>query len=336
LKKVAIVIPVKEVNDYIRESLPYIEKLDYDKKFLEVIVLPDNDDRLTGDFTFKLRVIPTGHIHPGEKRDIGIKNTDAEIVAFIDDDVYPDDRWIGKAVEIFEEEAGVGAVCGPAVTPEHDSFLQKVSGAIYTSYLGGGGYRYRYMPEQPRIVDDYPSCNLIIRKDVLTKIGGFNTDFWPGEDTVICLKIVKDLMMKIEYHPEVLVFHHRRKFFSGHIRQVKSYALHRGYFVKKFPETSFRLTYFIPTFFDLYLISLTLLFLLMKGAPMFWFLPLILYGVLLIIDGIKTMNPFLGIMTMIGIFCTHIFYGIYFILGLLSNKLKEESKSQNSKVKSQK
>jgi cellulose synthase/poly-beta-1,6-N-acetylglucosamine synthase-like glycosyltransferase len=336
VKKVAIIIPVKEINDYIRESLPHIEAIDYDKKMLDVIVLPDNAGKIEGKFSFNLRIIPTGRIHPGEKRDIGIKKTDAEIVAFIDDDVFPAEHWLKKTVEIFENDKMIGAVGGPAVTPDNDSFLKKVSGYIYSSFLGGGGYRYRYMPEAPRPVDDYPSCNLIVRKDVLDEIGGFNTEFWPGEDTVICLKIVKELKLRIEYHPDILVYHHRRDFPGGHIKQVKSYAKHRGYFVKRFPETSLRLSYFIPTFFVMYLLSLAPLVMFVKIPQVLWFMPLFLYGFLLIIDAFKTPNPAYGFMTAVGIFTTHIFYGVYFVLGLLSGKLKEENIIQNSKVKSQK
>lgn len=268
MKKVSIIIPVKEINDYIRESLPYIEKLDYDKKLIEVIVLPDNDGKIEGNFTFSLKIMPTGHIFPGAKRDLGIKNTTGEIIAFIDDDVFPKEKWLKRAIEIFEESEKIGAVGGPAATPENDSFLQKVSGNIYASFLGGGGYRYRYIAEARRDVDDYPSCNLLIRRDVVEKIGGFNTDFWPGEDTVICLKIVKDLKLRIVYDPEVFVYHHRRNFFEGHINQVKNYAMHRGYFVKRFPETSFRVSYFLPTFFVAYLAVLLFSSWSLNGLPL--------------------------------------------------------------------
>ena len=48
MKKVSIIIPVKEINDYIRESLPEIENLDYDKSLIEVIVLPDNEEKVEG------------------------------------------------------------------------------------------------------------------------------------------------------------------------------------------------------------------------------------------------------------------------------------------------
>ncbi len=324
MKSVSIIIPVKKINDYIFESLSYIEKLNYDKKLINVIILPDTKDEIKGIYPFEIKIIPTGSIHPGEKRDIGIRSTDSEIIAFIDDDVYPDANWLMVAISIFEKNNDVAAVGGPAVTPSNDSFLKKISGYIYSSFLGGGGYRYRYIPESTREVDDYPSCNLIIRKDVLDKIGGFNTEFWPGEDTVICLKIVKDLKMKIVYSPEILVYHHRRDFPVGHLKQIINYATHRGYFVKKFPETSFRLSYFIPTFFILYLLSFVVPVFFLKNLIIIWTIPFLVYMILLLLDGVKTKNPGAALLVMAGIFITHVTYGIYFVFGLLSKRLSEE------------
>jgi cellulose synthase/poly-beta-1,6-N-acetylglucosamine synthase-like glycosyltransferase len=324
LKTVSIIIPVKEVNDYIAESLGEINKLDYGLKKVEVIVLPDSPSRIKGKFKFKLKVIPTGHIYPGEKRDIGIKKSAGEIVAFIDDDVFPKAGWLKTAVNIFGSDKNIGAACGPAVTPENDSFLRKVSGFIYSSFLGGGGYRYRYMPEKARFVEDYPSCNLLVRRDVLEKVGGFNTEFWPGEDTVLCLKIVRDLKLKIAYDPDIFVYHHRREFFSGHIKQVKSYAMHRGYFVKRFPETSLKAGYFVPSAFALYLVSFSYPLIFCHKWLSVWSMPLELYVLLLFADSIKTAGPAYAAPTMAGILLTHIYYGLYFLKGLFSTKLNEE------------
>ena len=327
-KKTAIIIPVKALNDYIEECLSHLEKIDYDKSLVEIIVLPDEPSALKRSYDLKVRIEPTGHVHPGEKRDKGISMTDAKIIAFIDDDVYPSKEWLKKAVEIFEKDESIAAVGGPAVTPPHDSFLQKASGLIYESVLGGGGYRYRYAPEAARDVDDYPSCNLLIRKAVLDKIGGFNTEFWPGEDTVICLKIVKDLKMRIYDDPGVLVYHHRRNFPAGHIKQVRSYAQHRGYFVKRFPETSFRPSYFVPTAFLLYLTALLPLNILFPGLWFLWNAPAALYGILLTIEGFKTKNLLMAPVVMAGILVNHIYYGFYFILGLSARRLKEEKQEK--------
>jgi len=79
--------------------------------------------------------------------------------------------------------------------------------------------------------------------------------------------IVSGLRMKIIYDPEVLVWHHRRELFWPHLKQIGNYALHRGKFAKEFPETSLRLSYFVPTIFLVFLIAGTLLSLLEIGHP---------------------------------------------------------------------
>ena len=116
-------------------------------------------------------------------------------MAFLDDDAYPVESWLSLALKHFTDPE-IAAVGGPAVTPDSDSLMQKASGGVYCSSLMSGQYVYRYLPKKERFVDDYPSCNFLVRKSVMLALGGFNTKFWPGEDTFLCLKIVQDLKRK--------------------------------------------------------------------------------------------------------------------------------------------
>ena len=120
-----------------------------------------------------------------------------------------------------------------------------------------------------------------------------------------------------------MVYHHRRSLFKPHLRQISSYALHRGYFVKKYPETSLRIAYFIPSIFvaGLLLGGITALF--------FPFFNLIyLFGVylyvLLVLIFSQTRQVSLIPWIFFGIIITHVIYGIYFIQGLTAKKLKDE------------
>ncbi len=313
---VSIIIPVKAINEYIREGMVYIRELDYSD--FEVLIFPDEDEEVP---VAGARIIPTGSIGPAEKRDLAIKYARGEILAFLDDDAFPRRDWLNKAVRHFEE-VSVAAVGGPAITPENDSTLQKASGAVFASRFGGGNLTYRYIPEKLREVDDYPSVNLFVRKDIFEAVGGFDSQFWPGEDTKLCLDITKKLGMKIIYDPEVVVWHHRRALFLPHMKQVLSYAIHRGYFVKHFPETSLRLNYFIPSIFVLGLVLGPVISLFLPSA---WYLyggVLMLYGCAVTFEGLKAKELKLGVLTMAGIFITHLVYGVGFMVGLLSRRLK--------------
>lgn len=313
---VSIIIPVKAINEYVQEGLVYIKALDYST--FEVLILPDEHEGMS---LSGARIIPTGDIGPAEKRDLAIKYARGEILAFLDDDAFPRQDWLKKAVRHFKEPR-VAAVGGPALTPEKDTTLQKASGAVFASRLGSGGLTYRYVPDKPREVDDYPSVNLFVRKSVFEALGGFDTRFWPGEDTKLSLDITKKLGMKIVYDPEVVVWHHRRELFLPHLRQVLRYALHRGYFVKRFPETSFRFNYFVPSLFVLGLILGPFISIYISDVLYLYEGTLALYGSILILEGLKTKELKLGILTVVGIFVTHLVYGIGFLIGLCSRNLE--------------
>ncbi len=323
---VSVVVACPGRSAVLDECIAALAKQRY-RKF-EVIVLPDGEiasDAYGG--AVELKIIPTGKVRPAEKRNIGIKESKGSIVAFIDDDAYPDAHWLEYAVKYFGDET-IGAVGGPGITPMNDPYLARVGGRAYDNILLSGNYRYRYKAGGvKRDVDDYPSCNLFVRTDLLRKIGGYRVDFWPGEDTLLCKDII-DSGKRIVYDPWVVVNHHRRKLFGPHLRQLGRYAFHRGYFVKRYPSNSFKLPYFVPSAFVAYLGALgafaivaaflngscALLPILAIAAA-----PLAVYLFLLCLTTFAR-NPATWVLTAAGIFVSHIVYGVRFIQGIFAAK----------------
>ncbi len=332
-KSVAIIIPVKRFNERLRKCLQQCLELDYPN--FEIIVFPDESpDELPPEFKEKIKIIATGDMGPAEKRDLALAHSQAEIFAFLDDDAYPERDWLKNAIENFKDQQ-VAAVGGPAVTPDNSPMREMASGNVLASVLTSGPYAYRYVSGERREVDDYPSCNFIIRREVFEELGGFGNKFWPGEDTKLCLDITKTLGKKIVYDPSVLVQHHRRLLFLPHLKQVANYALHRGYFAKKLPETSFRLSYFMPSLFLLYLITGTVLSYFNRSVALIYLNSMVFYYSLIffctlftVLQEKKVKSSFkkikLILLTSAGIIFTHLCYGLFFIKGLLSSKLKEE------------
>lgn len=314
MKKVSIIIPVKEVNDYIRQAMEHYAHLDYDN--FEVLIFPDHvsDEEFTNT-----KIIPSGEVGPADKRDMALQYAEGEIFAFIDDDAYPRPDWLKNAVKYFER-SDVGAVGGPAVTAPEDDIWQQASGKIYESFLCSGGYVYRYLPREEREADDLPSVNLIVRRDVFEKIGGYDSNYYPGEDTKLCLDIVES-GMKIIYSPDVLVYHHRRRVFRQHLRQATNYAKHRGYFAKALPKTSCKPAYFIPSLFVIGLIIGPILSCFIPVLWYFYFAVIVLYLILLICSIRKAGSLGVWVLTFFGIIATHIGYGVMFIRGLCSKEL---------------
>ena len=247
--KYSFIIPVKEINHYIRESVPKILAIGRDD--YEIIIYPDH---ASGKTWQKTKQIASGPGGPAMKRTLAIRDAQGDILVFMDDDAYPEKNFLELLDEDFSDPSIV-AVGGPAITPKDDTFLQKVSGAVFLSPLSGG-YPERYVPVgKKRFVDDWPTVNLSVRKDVFSDLGGFDTAYWPGEDTKFCLDLLEKKGKKILYDPRLIAWHHRREGFVRHMRQVSGYGIHRGFFARVYPATSFRLKYFIPSAFLVYIIA---------------------------------------------------------------------------------
>lgn len=331
---VSVVIPVKNINDFLRqETIPALLKQSYSN--LEIIIITDKASR---EKFPKTKIIPSWpKTGPADKRDLGVARARGEIIAFLDDDSYPDKNWLRRALEIFSvKDSDITGVCGPTLTPPHNSLRQKASGYVWSTWLGSGGAgTYRAEITSRREVDDYPSVNLLVRKKDFLAVGGFDSHFWPGEDTKLCHDLVYKLGKKIIYDPKVLVYHHRRTVFKPHLQQIGRYALHRGHFARILPKTSLRLGYSIPSLFVLWLFGgPILIFLLELFSLCFLSIPLYLlylltigfYIFMLLIIGnkiyFKEKNLKLALLSMSAIFITHIVYGILFIKGLFLKKLE--------------
>ena len=333
---VSIIIPLKKINDYIKEETEYLLEQTY--KNFELIILPDFCEGEEIDLEIfkdkRIKIIETGNLPPALKRAKGVEISNGEILAFLDDDTYPEKDWLKNSLRAMETK-NIKALGGPAVTSPKDNFSKQISGLIYGSALMSGKHKARYVPDKVQYVRDYPSCNFIITKELYERVGGFDSEYWPGEDTILCNNIMK-ANEKILYTPEALVYHHRRDLFLGHFKQLKGYAWHRGYFVKKFGGNSFELSYFIPSIFLLWTVFLpiALIFnlpifinnlipaLSEKIITVFLLAPHTLYFICLIGSWISSFSLIKGFCKIVGIFLSHLVYGFFFIKGFLRG-LKE-------------
>jgi cellulose synthase/poly-beta-1,6-N-acetylglucosamine synthase-like glycosyltransferase len=318
--RISIVIPTRSIDSVTEECIEKCGELNYSNYDIKVVPdMPVDGIQLPGG----VKVIPSGPVGPSVKRNMGAGDGDADIVAFIDADAWPDLDWLRNAVPYFED-AGVGAVCGPAVTPASDSLRQQVSGLTYSSSMVSGNTTYRYAYHALREVDDYPSVNLLVRRADFDRAGGYPEEYWPGEDTVLCLRLTRDLGKRIVYVPNVVVYHHRRAVYLPHLKQVYAYAVHRGFFVRAFPETSRRLQFFVPSLFVVGLVVGFVASLFSRPIRCAYLSVVGLYGLLSMLSSIKTLSPAVNLMVFPGIIATNVTYGIGFLRGLFSRRMTEE------------
>lgn len=318
MPKFSVIIPVRNINDFLKENISYLQKINYSE--FEVLIITDSMEEYDFGGSSKFRIIESGPKGPGEKRNIGAKYSTGDILVFLDDDAYPTPDWLINAAKVFEDPE-VYALGAPAVTPINASMLEKASGRVLESTLASGGTTYRYIPSKRRDINDYPTVNLFIRKTAFESVGGFPIDFWPGEDTKICLDLIKKYGRNFLYDPTPVVYHHRRKLFLPHLKQISRYGSHRGQFARIFPGNSRVPSYFVPSLFVLGIFLGPVFGSIYSPLWLFYWFVLGLYFYLVTVEAfkayLKDKDILESLCVALGIFFTHMIYGISFIYGIL-------------------
>jgi GT2 family glycosyltransferase len=241
---VSVIVPVHRPTPAFRRCVDEVLALEGQNHELVVV----SDGPIDG-LPDRVKLVVTGSstdTSPAEKRDAAHAVALGDVLAFIDDDAFPARDWLSRALARLDDRE-IAAVGGPGLTPVGSGFRERAGGAFYESYLGSGQLRARFRRVgHVRPVDDWPAFNFIVRGKALAAVGGWQSTFYGGEDTKLCLAL-RDAGFRIVYDPDVVVYHHRRPIFGSHLRQVGNVGRHRGYFARAFGGTSVRPIYFAPS-----------------------------------------------------------------------------------------
>jgi len=307
----SIIIIARRINAYIRDAIPHI--LAQTNRSYEIIIVSEAPE--TESFA-NTRIITSGRASPAMARNIGAREARGAILAFIDDDAYPAKDWLEKALGDFEDKA-VGAVGGPSLVPPQATFFQQVSNKVFELSSSRTGRRYSRGARKTE-VDVWPTCNFFVRKTIFDTLGGFSDKYWGGEDTTFCYDLVK-AGVKILYDPDVLVYHHPRKTFKQHVRQIYFWGLWRSFMMKRAGQ-SVQGMYFAPTLLVAWLAAGAVLSWLWPAFRIFYGASLIIYGAYLIVMGIRSKSLCLALPVAVVTSFSHLAYGIGFLRGLVSRE----------------
>lgn len=317
----SIIITFIKNNKNLKKCLQYLNKQKF-KKF-EIILVSENFISLSDQYnnSLKIKKVITKYKYPGIKRHIAAKIAKGNYLVFIDDDAYPQNNWLREYFDIIKIKRGA-AYGGPAIDEyKINTFNQKIFSFIYKVKFFGG-FPERYISLRKKVVDDWPSVNLCIKKKIYRKTKGLNYRFWPGEDSLLCNEIYYKLYKKIEYTPKAIVYHARRLYLKNHIKQIFGYGKMRGIFFLNKIENSFRLKYTIPTIFFLYNVFLIINYFILKNKIPIFFIPLYLYFIINIYLTLKTIKIIGEKKKMTLIYATsnfinHNIYGMAFLTGIV-------------------
>jgi len=211
----------------IRKCLEGLNALDYPTR--EFILVDDGSTDGTAGIAgeFGVRVISTPHRGLSAARNTGLAAADGEIVAFIDDDAWPDPQWLKYLAHTFlnEQCAGVG---GPNIEPPGD-------GAVADSVANSPGGPVHVLLTDTE-AEHLPGCNTAFRREALEMIGGFDPRFLTaGDDVDVCWGL-QAAGFKLVFSPAAVVWHRARRTVSGYWKQQFDYGRAEALLEAKWPD----------------------------------------------------------------------------------------------------
>lgn len=211
----------------IRDTMEGLQKIDYPN--FEVIVVNDGstDNLQSIVMEYPVRLINTPNRGLSSARNTAMINAEGEIVAYIDDDAYPDPQWLRYLAHAYQttSHAGIG---GPNIAPDNDGPI-----ATCVAHSPGGPVHVLVTDE---IAEHIPGCNMSFRRDVLLEVGGFDPVYrTAGDDVDICWRI-QLTGRTIGFHPSAFVWHHRRNSIKAYWKQQKGYGKAEALLEAKWPE----------------------------------------------------------------------------------------------------
>jgi GT2 family glycosyltransferase len=225
--RVSVVVCTHNGAKTIRECCEGLSKLEYPS--FEVIVVDDGSSDHSASIAreYGYRVISTDHGGLSNARNLGWKAATGTIVAYLDDDAYPDPHWLDYLAASFLN-SGHGGVGGPNITPSADG---PIADCVANS---PGNPTHVLLTDE--VAEHIPGCNMAFRRAALEAVGGFDTQFRvAGDDVDICWKL-RQHGYSLGFSPAASVWHHRRKSIRAFWRQQINYGKAEGALERKWPE----------------------------------------------------------------------------------------------------
>jgi GT2 family glycosyltransferase len=242
---VSVVIPTRDRPDLLARCLASVLACEYPRERLEVIVA----DNVPADSRTRARV---ARDHAGEEavsyllteragsaaaRNDGAARARGEIVAFVDDDVVVDRRWLAELAAGFRAADDVSCVTGLVLAAELDTWAQQLfeeyggfgdgfRGAVYD--LGSHRPDAPLFPFNPGILGS--GNNVAFRRSSLLELGGYDeclgngTPARAGEDWELFLRLFRAGHTAV-YRPAAIVHHAHRRAFDELRGQIRDYGV---------------------------------------------------------------------------------------------------------------
>lgn len=229
---VTVVVPVRNGEETIESLLDSLNNLNYESDKVEVIVVDGNSTDKTREIVknYPVKLVIENKKGLNIARNIGIKKSKGEIVAFTDSDCIVPSNWITKIVENFKDPQ-VSCVGGSAKALNSDFVSQYADNSIVRLMPF---FRKREELDKVRPFFRHPAgCNMAYRRKVAEEIGYFDEKIQYGFDEVEFADRVCKAGYKMVLDPKVMVWHKHRSTLGEFLKQNFQYGRGSGLVLKR-------------------------------------------------------------------------------------------------------
>jgi glycosyltransferase involved in cell wall biosynthesis len=225
--RITVVVCSYNGSRTIRDTLDGLAGLAYPN--YEVIVVNDGSTDNTPAIAseYDVTLISTENRGLSNARNTGWQEASGELVAYIDDDAYPDPHWLHYLAWTFLHTDYVG-VGGPNIAPPGD-------GAVADCLANAPGGPVHVLLSDTE-AEHIPGCNMSFRRNALAAIKGFDARYRvAGDDVDLCWRL-QDHVGKIGFHAAAMVWHHKRNSVKTYWKQQQGYGKAEALLEEKWPE----------------------------------------------------------------------------------------------------
>jgi len=244
MEKVSVIIPTYNNEDTIIEAVESVLNQSY--KNIEIIVIDDGSTDSTGDlikkYLDKITYIKQQNQERSSARNRGILEATGKYIAFLDaDDLYLKHK-IEHQLNLLEKNQDFGMLYSNTyyLTKREliETHYKEISGKVYPKIL--------------KYLKYFHTPNLMVRKDILDKVGHFNTELSVHEDWDLWIRISKEAKILFDQIPLSIIRRDHQKM------NKKKICINRLKFLKLLPKITEK-RYYVNFFLSGYYYSLSMI-----------------------------------------------------------------------------
>lgn len=196
---------------------------------MEIVVVngpsTDHTEEVLEKYKDQIKILRCSEFNLSISRNIGIAASSGDVVAFIDDDAFPEPFWAERLMNAYSTE-DVGAVGGHVF--DQTGIDYQATNIVCDRY----GSAWPKETRDPSDLYSFPHAfkfsaligtNSSFRSDVLRAVGGFDEEYeYFLDETDVCVRII-DAGYKVVQIDHALVHH---KFLPSHMRNARKATVH--------------------------------------------------------------------------------------------------------------